>query len=390
MEITNVRQTQTNVLILEDDESQLKTLTAILEEEGFPVLACNRATEAIDALAQGNVATAVVDLCVPDLSTRGLLEALTQWSDRIPVIVHTAFASYESARDALNRGAFAYVEKAGNPEELIRHVHRAFQSRLRHYAEELERAVDTRTRELRNANAALRRSEERYKALASELTVAEERLRRDVATEIHDEISQILAMVKAHCQALRETASDESLQGALTSIVGPLDGALGALRALTTRLTYPALDILGLSKAVETWLHDEVKVRHGIETIFEDDMEDKPLSDDVRAVLFRGVRELLTNTVKHAHATRVAVSMTRAQGRIAVVVEDNGIGFDPEEVMANSRRFGILSVRQSLEQLGGSILIESHRQAGARITLLGPLKAEGCLKGRLHEDLDRG
>jgi signal transduction histidine kinase len=385
----DARQDQAIVLILEDEEAQRKTLTAIIEDEGLPVRACSRAAEAMSALAQGNVAVAVVDLRVPDVSTHGLLEALAPWSDRVPIIVHTAFASYESAKDALNGGAFAYVEKAGNPEELVRHVHRAFHSRLRRYAEELERAVDARTRELQNANAALHQSEKRYKALASELTVTEERLRRDVAWQIHDEISQTLAMAKAQIEALRETVSDQPLGAALAGIVDSLEQTLGEARALTNRLSYPALDVLGLSKAVEKWLKDEVEAKHGLATDFEDDLEDKPLDDDVRAALFRSVRELLTNVVKHAHATLVTVSITRAGDRIVVVVEDNGVGFDPEEVMARSQGFGILSVRQALERLDGSLDIESHPRAGSRIILLGPLKIRGSLERRPDEDFDR-
>ncbi len=390
MDTANAWQTQALVLVLEDEEAQRKTLTAIIEDEGLPVRACSRAAEALNALAQRNVAVAVVDLHVPDLSTHGLLEALAVWSDRVPIIVHTAFASYESARDALNGGAFAYVEKAGNPEELVRHVHRAFHSRLRRYAEELERAVDTRTRELQEANLALHQSEGRYKALASELTVAEERLRRDVAWQIHDEISQILAMAKAQVEAVRETLSDPPARAALGGVVGSLEQTLGKTRALTNRLSYPALHVLGLSNAVEKWLHDEVEIKHGLATDFKDDGEDKPLDANVRAVLFRSARELLANVVKHAHATLVTVSITRARDRVAVAVEDNGVGFDPEEVMARSQRFGLLSVRQALERLGGSLHIESRPQAGSRITLLGPVKVKDSLERRPDEDLDCG
>jgi signal transduction histidine kinase len=155
-------------------------------------------------------------------------------------------------------------------------------------------------------------------------------------------------------------------------------------------LSDPALNVLGLSSTVEKWLQDEVEVKHGIATEFEDDMEAKPLDDDLRAVLFRSVRELLANVVRHAHATLVTVSITRAGNRIAVVVEDNGVGFDPEEVMARSQGFGILSIRQALERLDGSLNIESRPRAGSRITLLGPLKIKGPLERRSEEDLDSG
>jgi PAS domain S-box-containing protein len=251
------------------------------------------------------------------------------------------------------------------------------------------RAVMSDVTERKRAEEALRQSERRYKALASESTAAEERLRREVASEIHDEIGQTLAMAKARIEALREGASDESLQAALTSVVGSLEQTFRGMRDLTARVSYPALNVLGFPKVVEKWLYDEVQVRHCIETVFENDVQDKPLDDDMRAVLFRSVRELLVNVVKHAHATRVIVSMTRVQDQIAVVVEDNGVGFDPEEVMTRSQGFGLLSIRESLERLNGSLDIKSHRHAGSKITLLGPLKVGGHLEAGSHEDLDR-
>ncbi|MFH1884557.1 MAG: PAS domain S-box protein, partial [Planctomycetota bacterium] len=168
-----------SLLIVEDDESQLRTLTAIMQEEGFDVIGCSTASEALEHLNRLETGVVVLDLRLPDLSGTQLLERLADATDKISVIINTAYSSYESAKDALNLGAFAYVEKAGDPDELLRHVHRAFQASLRSYADELETAVAERTHELLQANEslkeeinerelteeALRASEEKYRAL---------------------------------------------------------------------------------------------------------------------------------------------------------------------------------------------------------------------------------
>ena len=206
-----------------------------------------------------------------------------------------------------------------------------------------------------------------------------------MAAHVHDDISQTLAMSKVQIEALCEALSDDPLRAALAGIAGSLEQTLRDAQALTAQLSYPTLTVLGLAKAVEKWLREEVGAKHGLETVFEDDLKDKPLDDDVRAVLFRSVRELLANVVKHAHATRVAVSMQRRADQVAVVIEDNGVGCD-SEVMTGSHGFGLLSIRESLERLSGTLGIESRRGGGCRVTVVGPLKvaarSEGEVKAR--------
>jgi len=139
------------VLVVEDNEAQLRTLTAILEEEGFDTIGCSTATEALQHAGQADIAVAIVDLRLPALSGTELLKRFQELGDNVPVVVHTAYASYESAKDAINHGAFAYVEKACDPDEIVYHVRRAFQQHLEQYADELENAVADRTRELQEA-----------------------------------------------------------------------------------------------------------------------------------------------------------------------------------------------------------------------------------------------
>ncbi len=144
------------LLVVEDDTSQLRTLTVIMEAEGFHVIACSSGRQAVEQLGREPAPVAVVDLRLPDLAGADLLEKLRECDPDVHIVIYTAFGSFDSAKDALNLGAFAYVEKAGDPDELVRHVHRAFQARLRRHTMELESAVADRTCELLKANQALK------------------------------------------------------------------------------------------------------------------------------------------------------------------------------------------------------------------------------------------
>jgi signal transduction histidine kinase len=136
------------LLIVEDEAAQLRTLTRIMQAEGFEVLGCQTAAAALDYLQHHDVGVAIIDLRLPDLDGVCLVHRIREVNCTARIIVHTAYSSFESAKELLNLGTFAYVEKLGDPQELMGHVHRAMHEHLRQYAATLEAAVAARTREL--------------------------------------------------------------------------------------------------------------------------------------------------------------------------------------------------------------------------------------------------
>jgi len=216
------------------------------------------------------------------------------------------------------------------------------------------------------------------KSLASQLSLTEERERRRLATELHDQIGQSLVISKIKLDQLRESAASDEFTMALEEVCHCLTQVIQDTRMLTFDLSSPILYELGFEAAVAEWLADEVRGKHGIQTEFEDDGQLKPLDEDIRALLFRNVRELLINIVKHARAGKVKVSLRKVDEHIKVTVEDDGVGFDPVEVRARAAQraeFGLFSIRERLEQLGGQIEIESRPRHGSRISMIAPLKS---------------
>ncbi len=212
----------------------------------------------------------------------------------------------------------------------------------------------------------------KLKSLASQLSVIEDRERRRLATELHDQVGQSLVFSKTKLDMLRSSVSSPELTESLEEVCDYLGQVIRDTRTLTFDLSYPILYELGFEAAVAEWLEEKIQAKHGIETKFEDDGQPKPLSDDIRALLFRNVRELLINVVKHANAQNVKVSIRKVDSQIRVSVEDDGVGIDPVEVASlagENAGFGIFSIRERLEQLGGHLEIESEPGRGSKITM---------------------
>ena len=222
----------------------------------------------------------------------------------------------------------------------------------------------------------------KLKSLASRLSLAEESERYRLATDLHDQISQSLVISKIKLDQLRKSSDSDEFKESLKDISNCLGQVIDDTRALTFDLSYPILYELGFEAAVAEWLADQIQEKYGIKTEFIDDGHKKPLDDDIRVLLFRNVRELLINVVKHAQSKRVKVSVRKVKDNIRVRVEDDGIGFDPAEVMSMSAKraeFGLFSVRERLEQLGGLIEIDSGAGRGTKITMAAPLKKEKAI-----------
>ena len=216
----------------------------------------------------------------------------------------------------------------------------------------------------------------RLKALAAELTLAEERERRRIAADLHDEVSQTLAFSRIQLAMARKAMSETQRNALLDEISQTLIETIRTTRTMVFDLSSPLLNEIGLEAALSNWVENEIAERHGLEAKVVDDGEDKPLSEDVRSLLFRNVRELLTNVVKHANASAVIVRLERVGKTIRVSVEDDGKGMDSEAATSKVRResgFGLFSIQERMSDLGGSLEIVSKPGCGCTVVLTAPL-----------------
>jgi PAS domain S-box-containing protein len=218
--------------------------------------------------------------------------------------------------------------------------------------------------------------QEQLRSLASELSLAEERERRRIAVDLHDHVAQTLSLSRMKLEALRESGSVESLAESLDGISELVEQAIQEVRSLILELSPPVLHELGFEAAVE-WLADRLHQNHGVVVKLKNDGQPKPLDNELKSVLFRSLGELLINVVKHARTPRAEISMRRSGHTIRVTVRDKGAGFDLSEVKGHYDKkgaFGLFSIRERLNHLGGHLDIKSKPGQGTYATLVAPLK----------------
>jgi PAS domain S-box-containing protein len=237
--------------------------------------------------------------------------------------------------------------------------------------------------ERKGAEEKLLEYQRQLKQLTSQLALTEERERRRIAGELHDQLCQSLALAKIRLDTIRSSGKSKPAEEELMQVSDAMQRLIDQTRLLVFDLSSPILYELGFEAAVAEWLNEQVHDKSGIETEFQDDGQPKSLDDDVRMLLFRNVRELLINVIKHSRASKVKVCIRRVDDSIEITVKDNGIGFNPAEaktMAAKTAKFGLFSIRESVEQLGGRFEIESKPDAGCTATIAAPLKGEGCQK----------
>ncbi len=229
--------------------------------------------------------------------------------------------------------------------------------------------------ERKKAEKEIQNYQEKLRSLASRLSLTEEKERRHIATFIHDQISQKLALAKMEFGAMSQSLSAAEQHKPAKRIRDLIDETIQDTRTLTFELSPPILYELGLEQSIG-WLLEQFGEKHDIQFLFKDDGKPKPMDDDIRTILFQSVRELLTNTIKHSQAKEVKVSTYREENKIQLTVEDDGIGFDPSKVKPYSVKtggFGLFNIRERLEDFYGIMDIKSKKGQGTRVTLIAPL-----------------
>ena len=250
----------------------------------------------------------------------------------------------------------------------------------------LRRAVEERTAELRDQVAERLVAGAALRTLAAQLSAAEDAERRRIAYDIHDALSQMLGVVKLNLQtAVAEVAIDTRAYGRIVDAVGTVDDLIRQTRDLTFDLHPSMLDHFGLVPTLREFA--EQFGRRTVADVSVHEVGDRPTVPPPLAVvsyLFRAGKEVISNAVRHGNAREVVVTVhweadgdNGDGGRVRVVVDDDGSGFDPARALAPrvGRGLGLAGIAERLNGLGGRLRLESQPGHGARIILEVPLSA---------------
>lgn len=236
-------------------------------------------------------------------------------------------------------------------------------------AQELEHAVMRRTQELVSSQADLR-------ALAVQLNLTEQRERKQLATELHDHLQQILVLGKMQIgQGKRFALGVPGCESMMKKVDDILSEALTYTRTLVAELSPPVLRDHGLAAGLK-WLGEYMKKFDLAVTVSVP--EKITLPEDQALLLYQSVRELLMNTWKHASAGHAIVSLDQRHGELQIQVRDEGQGFDLAVIASvnsndGTSKFGLLSIRERMRAMGGSFDIQSQPSRGTLVTLILPV-----------------
>lgn len=232
--------------------------------------------------------------------------------------------------------------------------------------------------ELEAKNSELEKRADQLSRLVSELTLTEKRERHRLAAVLHDHLQQLLVGAIFALEAFGRQTDEESRRS-LGDIRRLIEESLEVSRSLTVELSPTILHEAGLEGGLN-WLAGWMKQKHGLTVDLDCSPHIAVERQDLRILLFESVRELLFNIVKHAGVERANVCVCSAENELRIVVSDRGKGFDSEMLNRNigsaGSRFGLFSIRERLELIGGRLIIEASPQKGAAFTLLVPQRTE--------------
>ena len=218
----------------------------------------------------------------------------------------------------------------------------------------------------------LRKSEELYRNFSVHLEQAMEKERQCIAHEIHDEFGQILTALKWDLCSLDEDKWGDNKRRAtcIQSMSAMIDDATNSIQSVTERLRPTQLDNLGLGPAIE-WHTAEFQKRTSIKCKLNLEDETESVRGDRAIAVFRILQEALTNVARHSQATGVDICFKRKNGRLLLMVRDNGKGITADR-KSDNRSFGLMGMRERASSCGGEIEISGVEGVGTTVRLSIP------------------
>lgn len=257
--------------------------------------------------------------------------------------------------------------------------------RLESEKTDLESLIRKRTRELKQLNVSLQREiqereiyQQRLRLLSSELAMSEEKQRRLIASNLHDDIIQTLVYSNLRLGGLIEKSQNQDMMKSLQDVYGLNDQVIEKLRRVTFEISPPILYEFGLIAAVE-WLGSQFKEQYGLKVKVNAQIKKIDMDEEIRLILYQAFRELFNNTVKHAQANRVHIDFELSEHDLEIRFTDDGIGFNLSQLdnkQATTSGFGIFNIKDRIKYLDGRFEIQSQPGSGATALIRVPLEKE--------------
>ncbi len=218
--------------------------------------------------------------------------------------------------------------------------------------------------------------EAQVRQLAGHMFQVEERERRRISAELHDEAGQSLLWVRLQLEMLENSLPESvaGVRGGLQEARAITENAIVEIRRLIAALSPAVLEQLGLGPALR-----QLAKRFRRLSKMEVRLHAKPLRDlpaATASALYRLAQECLNNVARHSSASCVNISVDYADGQVRLMVEDDGVGFNLQEALSRRGSFGLAGMRERVALLGGEFQVSSRPGRGARVSIQLPVPAK--------------
>jgi PAS domain S-box-containing protein len=260
----------------------------------------------------------------------------------------------------------------------VEHALRDSEAKLQRSHQELERRVEERTAALSEMNAVLqeevrerRRIEAERVELLRRIVFAQEDERRRIAREMHDQLGQQLTVLKLKLDLVKEDCTEHQNLCEQVEVLQAIAGQLDAdVDHMVWEMRPTALDDLGLQAALSSYVQNWSKHVSIPVQLHTSGMDKNRLTPEVETALYRIAQEALNNVAKHAEAKNVAVVLERRADQVSLIIEDDGVGFDLQQVLgADDKGLGLIGMRERAALIGGTVEIESQPDEGATVVV---------------------
>jgi Signal transduction histidine kinase len=346
-----MNEAENTILIVDDEPGSRLALEANLGELGCRLVIAESGRQALGLLQTLTPDLILMDVMMPGINGFELCRIIRAMPElaEVPILFLTALSDKSYLVDGMQAGADDFLTKPIHRQELLARTRTIL--RLNRY----RKIVDQR---------------KNLRELASRLSVSQEQERQRISQELHDDLGQDMFALKLTLEQLQAglPAGATKSQAQMQKVVEYMDQAMKKIHLLAEGLRPPLLDTLGFDSAIRN-LALGIGERAGIPVELDICASANQIKDPYAIVLYRVLQEALTNIIKHARATRIWVRLENSDTGIDLVIEDNGVGFQPQE--AEGKGLGLDSMRDRLTVVGGTLRI-SGSASGSVVTACVP------------------
>lgn len=354
-----------NLLIVDDTETNLLLLEAIIEKIKVNLIKANSGIEALEKTQGAELALAIIDVRMPIMDGFELARKLNECrpDSKVPIIFLTAYDDI-NVTEVYESGAVDYIQKP--------FIRKILLSKIMVFLNlfDQKQIIGRNAELLKQSSDELKKSLEQLHSLTKYSEKAREFERKSIARELHDELGQALTSVKIDLGIIKQKVKEENVLFKIDKLSTLVGDTIKTVQRLTSQLRPEIIDDLGLEAAID-WYTKEFGTRNEID-IFLDVESEISISSDDSITLFRIMQESLTNIARHAKANRIEIGLYCLENSINFKISDNGIGITDDN-QSSKKSFGLIGMRERAIALGGTLEIYSDSGKGTVVSLNFPI-----------------